>query len=334
MSDEGDVTEGGEANDTSEQDHDVGEADAGAPLIKPLKRSLSSMSWSASGTSLGMKTIGFSGSVVLTVNNITGAGMLTLPQVFQDSGWVLPSLLFLVICVTSTLTATFFTDAMARIRGNHAFDRRLEFSCVVEAFMGKVWKRIALVMLVICLYSQILSGIVATSQILDSFIVYIAPSRTTYALQFNERVGIINWTAPAVHPTGKGEPCNRAKETPFEDGSSDGMVITLGYLLCMVVLVPFSMQNLEDSIAAQKAAFLLLLCSCCVFVWQFWSQGLDLSRVPAFGGSYSGMFGSIIFNYGFIVMIPSWVNEKRPDVSVNKTMWTSTLVVRPRNSRR
>lgn len=148
MSDEGDVTEGGEANDTSEQDHDVGEADAGAPLIKPLKRSLSSMSWSASGTSLGMKTIGFSGSVVLTVNNITGAGMLTLPQVFQDSvrppcfqskhsaelllsalnrahacvalrqGWVLPSLLFLVICVTSTLTATFFTDAMARIRGN------------------------------------------------------------------------------------------------------------------------------------------------------------------------------------------------------------------------
>lgn len=127
MSDEGDVTEGGEANDTSEQDHDVGEADAGAPLIKPLKRSLSSMSWSASGTSLGMKTIGFSGSVVLTVNNITGAGMLTLPQVFQDSGWVLPSLLFLVICVTSTLTATFFTDAMARIRGNHAFDRRLEF---------------------------------------------------------------------------------------------------------------------------------------------------------------------------------------------------------------
>ncbi len=65
--------------------------EAKAPLLRPMKKSkslnsfVSFSSLSASGTSLGMKTIGFYGSVVLTVNNITGAGMLTLPQVFQSS---------------------------------------------------------------------------------------------------------------------------------------------------------------------------------------------------------------------------------------------------------
>jgi amino acid permease len=55
-------------------------------------------------------------------------------------------------------------------------------------------------------------------------------------------------------------------------------------------------------------------------------QGLDLARVPAFGESYAGMLGSIMFNYGFVVMVPSWLNEKKPSVSVNKTLWTSTVV--------
>ena len=31
-----------------------------------------------------------------------------------------------------------------------------------------------------------------------------------------------------------------------------------------------------------------------------------------------------MFNYGFVVMVPSWLNEKKQTVSVNKTMWTST----------
>jgi len=34
--------------------------------------------------------------------------------------------------------------------------------------------------------------------------------------------------------------------------------------------------------------------------------------------------GSVMFNYGFVVMVPSWLNEKKQTVSVNKTMWTST----------
>ena len=38
--------------------------------------------FSHTSSSLGEKNITFSGSVVLTINNISGAGMLTLPMVF------------------------------------------------------------------------------------------------------------------------------------------------------------------------------------------------------------------------------------------------------------
>jgi len=55
---------------------------------------------------------------------------------------------------------------------------------------------------------------------------------------------------------------------------------------------------------------------------QFIEQGLDLTRVPAFGTSYRTMLGSIIFNYAFIVMVPSWINEKRAEVSVNRSHFT------------
>jgi hypothetical protein len=37
------------------------------------------------------------------------------------------------------------------------------------------------------------------------------------------------------------------------------------------------------------------------------------------------MAGTILFNFGFVTTVPSWVNEKKPHVSVNKTVWISTF---------
>ncbi len=67
---------------------------------------------------LGGKTLGLYSSIVIVVNNITGPGMLVLPRVFQDAGWVIPTAVLVLICVTSALVATFLVDVMARIPGN------------------------------------------------------------------------------------------------------------------------------------------------------------------------------------------------------------------------
>jgi hypothetical protein len=47
----------------------------------------------------------------------------------------------------------------------------------------------------------------------------------------------------------------------------------------------------------------------------FGHQGLGTHSIPAFGSNYGHVMGSTVFNYAFIAVIPSWVNEKRPDVS-------------------
>mmetsp|Transcript_7988 Transcript_7988/g.18213 ORF Transcript_7988/g.18213 Transcript_7988/m.18213 type:complete len:574 (-) Transcript_7988:33-1754(-) len=318
---------------------DVGEEDALYDEGIPLQEEETSFRRLVrSSSSLGCKTISFRGSVVLTVNNISGAGMLTLPQVFQQSGWVLPILTFALICVASSLAATFLTDSIARIPGNSRFDRRIEFACVFEEFFGPRMKRVAQIMLIICLFSQILSGIIATSQVVDSLVVFVNPTRSTYALQIFPEFKTLKWTAPDQPQDhlsnatrwGSTPPpvipiCTGSDSVPFQHGDA-GAVITLGYVLLFIFLTPFSFRTLDESIGSQKFAFVLLIVFTVSFITQFVSEGLVLQRVPAFGDSYRNMLGSIIFNYGFIVMVPSWLNEKRHDVSVNKTIWTSTAL--------
>jgi amino acid permease len=257
------------------------------------------------------------------VNNISGAGMLTLPKVFQDAGWVVPTLVFIVICVSSSLAATFLTDAMVRIPGNSQFDLRVEFACIFGEFFGPKMKHLAQAMLMICFYSQIIAGIVAAAQVVDALVVFFNPTSTTWALQMLPSIKIVSWTAPDYDPTDS--TCSGSDgEVPFiNDGS--GVIITLGYVLLCLFLVPFSFGTLDDNISGQKLSFILLLCFSTVFVAQFVQEGLEFSRVPAFGESYRTMLGSIIFNYAFIVMVPSWLNEKRAEVSVNKTVWTATI---------
>ena len=61
-------------------------------------------------------------------------------------------------------------------------------------------------------------------------------------------------------------------------------------------------------------------------VGQFAIEGLQPSRTPAFAEpNVFEAFGVVMFTYAFIVTVPSWVNEKKPAVSVKKVMWTSAL---------
>lgn len=54
-------------------------------------------------------------------------------------------------------------------------------------------------------------------------------------------------------------------------------------------------------------------------------NGLHFDAVPWFGTDYSTVVGAVIFNMAFVVTVPSWLNEKKPKVSVNKSMWYSTI---------
>jgi len=75
--------------------------------------------------------------------------------------------------------------------------------------------------------------------------------------------------------------------------------------------VPLSYYNLDDNILVQKICFFifyLILLEWCIY---YMFVGLDFSRIPVIGKNQSQVIGSVIFNYAFVVTIPSWVNEKK-----------------------
>jgi len=104
--------------------------------------------------------------------------------------------------------------------------------------------------------------------------------------------------------------------------------------------------NLDDNMIVQVVAFVLTLG--CWVIWILITLFADPATQPAAHiingtanqgtwaipmindaagfGSQAGVLGTILFNFGFVTTVPSWVNEKKPEVSVNKTVWMSTAL--------
>ena len=66
----------------------------------------------------------------------------------------------------------------------------------------------------------------------------------------------------------------------------------------------------------------------CIFLWivVFFEQGLKASRMPAFGSSYGSVLSVVIFNFGYVMTVPSWLNEKKANVSIKKTVTSSVII--------
>ena len=160
----------------------------------------------------GGKGIGFIASIALTVNNISGAGMLEFPQMFQRAG-LIPSLASLaLVCVISTLFATTLADTVARIPHNKHFNVRVEFSDLFERYIGRRTALVTQAVFFLNLLSQNLAAIVATAQMFDSFAGGFWPG-AAYAL----RVSPAPVTVVRCDPL----PCARGGEGPSNSTISD-----------------------------------------------------------------------------------------------------------------
>uniref|UniRef100_A0A0C3UDE5 Amino acid transporter transmembrane domain-containing protein n=1 Tax=Guillardia theta (strain CCMP2712) TaxID=905079 RepID=A0A0C3UDE5_GUITC len=280
---------------------------------------------------MGGKSLGFFSSIVIVVNNIAGPGMLVLPKVYQDAGWFVPTVVLFVICIASSLAAILLTDAMARVPGNSRFQRRIEFVNVFEEFWGHRGMQLAQGMFIVNMMAQISSSIISNAQVMDSFIVFLNPRHTTYALQVWPTLDIISWSPPLkaiLQPPVTMEQsaaCHQGKVIPFNDPEESRAIISLGYLSLALILIPMSIMNLEENIFIQKISFYMLLLLSAEFLMQFYMQGMGNHEVPAFGHDYSHVLGSIVFNFAFIVVVPSWVNEKKAEVGIAPSIWISTF---------
>jgi len=114
--------------------------------------------------------------------------MVVLPQVYQQAGWVIPTLIFVLICISSSLSATFLCDTMARIPGNSRFERRIEFVNIFDELWGKGGLAVAQTMFMINMMAQTVSSIIANAQVgriptLDSTLYNLRPRPQTLDLR-------------------------------------------------------------------------------------------------------------------------------------------------------
>jgi hypothetical protein len=83
--------------------------------------------------------------------------------------------------------------------------------------------------------------------------------------------------------------------------------------------------HLKETIFVQLVAFSFMCLLLVQFSGEFITKGFPHS-LPLFGDSISQLAGVVLFNYAYIVTVPSWLNEKQNSVSVNSTIWhASTL---------
>jgi hypothetical protein len=265
---------------------------------------------------LGGKTIGAFGSFCLMVNNVSGPGMLALPIVFQQAGWLFPTVMLVFMCITSSLAGTFLCDTIARVPGNSDFGKRVEFETIFSVFMGKGYGVLAQILFVACLMAQCLASIVQAAQVLDCLVIYIY--QVTKAFEVYPAFALIEWRLTD---------CNHGSNpycVPFQDEPEQfRLVLTTGYVLLGAVVMPMGCMNLDENIKVQIFSFLLLCVLTLIFAVNYLLLiGLhseqdsmlstaspvqqQASAVPMIGDEISEAWGTILFNFAWIVFLPSW----------------------------
>jgi hypothetical protein len=117
-------------------------------------------------------------------------------------------------------------------------------------------------------------------------------------------------------------------DSPF----GDDYVMSLGFFIVLVLCVPLGYFNLEDNIWVQQFGFFFLVLCLIAWIIQFFYSGMDSDRLgllvprPGVTTAFGSVLSVIIFQFNFALYVPSWLSEKRPDVSVAKSVVWAVVI--------
>eukprot|EP01087_Luapelamoeba_hula_P014537 TRINITY_DN4273_c0_g1_i2.p2 TRINITY_DN4273_c0_g1~~TRINITY_DN4273_c0_g1_i2.p2 ORF type:complete len:240 (+),score=37.56 TRINITY_DN4273_c0_g1_i2:115-834(+) len=188
----------------------------------------------------GEKRITFFGGVSLLLNNITGPGMVQLPQIFQQAGWVTPSLALVYITVVSSFAATMMCKAMALIPGNSSFQGRIELGGLAKHYFPRWGYWLTVLLLVVSMQAVNISSIIITAQTTDF----------AFVTAFKWVGGVEIYPDPGfkqIHSAGD-------SNSPFENI----YVVSIGFVCVLLFSIPLGYFNLDDNIFLQVVFFLII----------------------------------------------------------------------------
>lgn len=256
------------------------------------------------------KGIGTFGSISLLVSSMTGPGLATIPPLFQQSGWLAPTIIFIVVGVLSAFSTFFMCEVLSSIKGNEKFQAKVEFTTVAQLILGKKYHFFFQIMLFIALQAVNVASIIIAGQTFDGMIITLFKGTCGLGIApggwfcISEEVELGN--------------------SPFS--SDDYYIFTFGFLLAAVMVIPLGFFTLVDNIIVQMTSFIVLLGVLLQWIVAFCQEGLDPSLLPPVGPNSKMVLGMAIFNFSYITTIPTWVNSIRPHVSIHKTLGISVFI--------
>ena len=280
----------------------------------------------------GGKDIALLSGIILLINNITGPGVPSLPNLFVEAGWLPPTACILLMWLLTTLSASMFSEAMERIPGNSGFKGRVEFSTIVNHYFGRNWYIASQVSLNGALMSLNIISVIMSAEVMDVLIAALFSKScglnlTPFALHFGLNQTVVDGSTSFLS-------CIDSADLSNGNGWGCHVVLSLGYIVTAAMAIPCGAWNLDDNMLIQRGAFVTT--AGCWVVWIVASlasghtpSSPDAPTLRAINmdpqlGSVAGVLGGIFFNFGFVTTVPSWVNEKAPGVPINRTLWSAT----------
>ncbi|SOV79168.1 amino acid transporter, putative [Plasmodium sp. gorilla clade G3] len=280
----------------------------------------------------GNKTIGKFSSYIYLINQIFGSGIVSIPYVFKNSGW-LPSLVAnILICILTIFNSLLFLRTMTMIPNNIHFNKRYEYISTVCYFLGK--KNIYFWLVQICFYASILC-----SNIISIVIVSLAVDHLIINM-FGYTIGFV------IYPNIEMKYFTNINELYYTKNYI--LCVTIGYVINAIVSIYFSQSNLEDNMKVQFLSFFFLMTTILQMIYlsilkiyQYNTRDINLHlltnnpsinkytdiKYPTIFGNYNfkQLISSYISSYSTITVIPCWANEMKSDVKIIKTVWLCNI---------
>jgi len=260
----------------------------------------------------GKKTIGYMGGFALLINNMIGPGIVAVPLIITNGGNFLPCLAIAIVGILACLASSMMCECMRHVPGNENFRGRVEFIAVIDHFLGDRWAFVSVMFLCGSIITLNMASLIVAANQFDNL--FMGLLGQTCGFEF---------TAFEVLCTSTSE-TDAAFTQPF--------VFTFGYLVALCISLPLSMMNLDDNVNVQIVALFVIMGILLFWILELlpasFTQLFDgVNDVPNFWGStHSAIIGSVLSNFPFVTTVPSWCNERKAEVSINKVLWGSVTI--------
>lgn len=266
-------------------------------------------------------------------NNITGAGMMGLPLIFHQAGIIPTCICLIVVGCCAALCGSLLAESISMLPNNKHYDKNISFPSMVRIVIGrKVFILCMVVVVMYCMF-QCVTNLIEASKALDTFWTHFISERT-YGLVFDDwNMHLESWSAqscfdPNPNPSPDFESTytyDRSIPVCLPYGNQGLYVLSTGYLLLALFLLPMGLRTIGQTIPYQKYCFLLLILLICLLTYELLKQHTAHHHihhpVRLFGSHYGNLLGVVLYNYAYVVTVPTWLHLKDPAVGVNSTIW-------------